>query len=287
MAMTREEFDAIIEMLTGMNSSGTLNTGDMSILRDVILGVMTDTYTPPDNTIDENEYEIKYAPSWHELKTGNVPQNEIRSQIADAIKKGMPAIEVKQLVKIKILGKDRAIINPHNFTYSQLEGIVDVMSREHFDVSEKINTARTEMAKDDVLTKAGLPGFYERYNPLETHPDKFAAIDRDYTQSIKEIVKNSSAAADLTSALASRSGPSAGTRAQAAGKRVTDLEGAYKSEMQRGLFEALARQMEAAGQTPLKDAIKQKALFVRASTIPKATKTSKKYKAVGSNVVEA
>ena len=172
--MDQEEFEAIVAQLRGLNSSGTLNTTDLSVLQNAILGVLTNTYRPPQVGKTTDELIMDYAPDLFAVaNTGDA----LRKDIAARVMRNEDVLSIKAKVRLQLETMPATDGAPLNEEYLEL---VDTYKNQwqEFQKAERRNEA--DKRESDPFLKYGLPAFEERYQPTDVYRDVFEKLASDY-----------------------------------------------------------------------------------------------------------
>jgi hypothetical protein len=99
------QFDTITTFLRGLNTSGNLGSADLDVLKNAILGVFSNTYTP--NYIGKSQEQLmsEYAPSFFAVDQTGDP---ILQEIVNDIKAGKDLWTVKQQLQA-VLNADQNV----------------------------------------------------------------------------------------------------------------------------------------------------------------------------------
>ena len=173
--MDQEQFNSIVAQLRGLNSSGTLNTSDLSILQNAILGVLTDTYTPAYIGKTTEQLQADYAPNFFAAEQTGDP---ILQRITADIAKGFDLWTIKQNVKA-ILENDPNVTGGSVETQDYLN-----QAETYYREWNAYNKAQREDAQakieNDPFAKYGLPAFDERYQAIDFYKPAFEKLAKDY-----------------------------------------------------------------------------------------------------------
>ena len=173
--MDQEQFNSIVAQLRGLNSSGILNTSDLSILQNAILGVLTDTYTPAYIGKTPEQLMADYAPNFFNADQTNDP---ILKDVASDISKGYDLWTIKQNLKA-------VLQNDPNITSGSAE-VDDYLNQaelyyREWNAYQKAQREDTQLKiENDPFRKSGLPGFDERYQAIDVYGDAFKKLAKDY-----------------------------------------------------------------------------------------------------------
>lgn len=174
--MDPEKFKAIVSLLQGMNSSGTLNTGDLSILQNAILGVLTQTYTPPVIGKTTDQLLMDNAPSLLQAQSSGDP---ILQSMASSVLSGVGLFDAKIQLRKMLAGQ-----NPAGLIDGVLEA--DYMTelsnyKSEWDNFQKAERTNAQLKIDnDPFVKHGLPAFEEQYDPEQMYSAVFQKLKKDY-----------------------------------------------------------------------------------------------------------
>lgn len=177
--MDQEQFNSIVALLRGLNSSGTLNTSDLSVLQNAILGVLTDTYRAPEVGQSEDELIMNYAPDLFAAADSGDP---IRQQIAGAVMRGEDplTIQVDLRKKLGLQASSGEMLTDDMPTTEEYMSLVNTYKNQwrEFQKQERLNAK--EKREADPFLKYGLPAFDERYQATDVNRDVFEKLASDY-----------------------------------------------------------------------------------------------------------
>ena len=174
--MEQDEFNAVSNLLQGLNSSGTLNPADLSILQNAILSVFSGTYRQPQVGKSTDDLIMDYAPDLF----GAVDSEDLtRQEIAQMVMNGMDALSIKV--------KTRKLLNslPSNEDSPLVEeylSLVDTYKNQWQEFQKQERKNEIDKREADPFVKNGLPAFDERYQAQDVYADQFQKLASDYTK---------------------------------------------------------------------------------------------------------
>jgi hypothetical protein len=192
------QFDTITTFLRGLNTSGNLGSADLDVLKNAILGVFSNTYTP--NYIGKSQEQLmsEYAPSFFAVDQTGDP---ILQEIVNDIKAGKDLWTVKQQLQA-VLNADQNVTGDSALS-TRYMAQADLYYRE-FNAYKKAETADAQAKiENDPFKKVGLPGFEDRYDPKQIFTSEFAQTaqrfaDKRKQAETKSALKNTSQTAQNT-----------------------------------------------------------------------------------------
>lgn len=320
--MDQEKFDAIVALLKGLNSSGTLNTSDLSILQNAILGVLTDTYTPPKVGKTSDELLMEYAP---DLAAASESADALQQSIAGKVINGEDILTIRAYIRSVLKENVTQMAMEDAPTESDYMSLIDKFKTQWRTLQSEERRNEREIREADPFLKEGLPAFSERYQATDVNRDVFEKLAADYAKNPyvpkrnrqQRVMQPTSTTSDTTltspwhqdreelaeaakNTTKTASGAVAKTKQPyAPGEKLrTGTFDAEKAKLAGNSPERMARvaealvallqpRLDATGNTPLKDALLAKGIFATAAAIPKKTSGSNRnYTVEGSNVVK-
>ena len=197
--MDQTQFDTITTFLRGLNTSGNLGSADLDVLKNAILGVFSNTYTPGYIGKSQEQLMSDYAPNYF---TADQTGDPILQDVASDIAKGYDLWTIRQNLK-KVLNADQNVSGDSAL-------VEDYMSQadEYYREFNAYKKAEREDAQakieNDPFKKAGLPGFEDRYDPKQIFTNEFAQTAQRFADKRKQAetklaLKNTSQTAKNTS----------------------------------------------------------------------------------------
>ena len=177
--MDQEKFDSIVALLRGLNSSGTLNTSDLSIMQNAILGVLTDTYTPPKVGRTGDELLMEYAP---DLAAAADSGDALRQSIAGKVINGEDILNIKAYVRSELSNNVTQMAMEDAPTESDYMGLINTYKSQWRTLQNEERKNEREIREADPFLKAGLPAFDERYQATDVNRDVFEKLAADYAK---------------------------------------------------------------------------------------------------------
>lgn len=174
--MEQDEFNAVSNLLRGINSSGSLNASDLSILQNAILSVFSGTYRPPQVGKTTDELIMDYAPDlFGAVDSGD----QTRQEIASMVMNGMDPLTIKVKTR-KLLG-----LLPSNEDSPLVEeylSLVDTYKNQWQEFQKQERKNEIDKREADPFVKNGLPAFDERYQAQDVYADQFQRLAGDYAK---------------------------------------------------------------------------------------------------------
>lgn len=197
--MDQTQFDTITTFLRGLNTSGNLGSADLDVLKNAILGVFSNTYTPGYIGKSQEQLMSDYAPNYF---TADQTGDPILQDVVSDIAKGYDLWTIRQNLK-KVLNADQNVSGDSAL-------VEDYMSQadEYYREFNAYKKAEREDAQakieNDPFKKAGLPGFEDRYDPKQIFTNEFAQTAQRFADKRKQAetklaLKNTSQTAKNTS----------------------------------------------------------------------------------------
>lgn len=146
----------ILQLILALaNPKGQNTKADYSRLFDPMLGVLTGTYTAPSQPDTGDDDFLQYAPTFAQIGSEFVPENDIRRSIAASVMDGKPAMDIKKDVYEALKGDISSGVATED-TSKELASLVDTLTSEWRSYQTQVRK-RASAPKDDFFTKAGLP----------------------------------------------------------------------------------------------------------------------------------
>lgn len=197
--MDQAQFDTITTFLRGLNTSGNLGSADLDVLKNAILGVFSNTYTPGYIGKSQEQLMSDYAPNFF---TADQTGDPILQDVVSDIEKGYDLWTIRQNLK-KVLNADQSVSGDSALVEDYMSQ-ADVYYRE-FNAYKKAEREDAQAKiENDPFRKAGLPGFEDRYDPKQIFTSEFAQTaqrfaDKRKQAETKSALKNTSQTAQNTS----------------------------------------------------------------------------------------
>jgi hypothetical protein len=152
-----------------MNRKGGANSGDMSNIFNELMGLMSNSYTPPSQISDEEIQRI-YAPQTNAVRGSDDPV--LQGILAD-IESGTPALKIKEAIRKGVYDTGTIQLStPADL--SMYDGLVDDLYSE----KKSVDQERYKIAnKETIYEKYGLPDPNEQFDPQQLFPDVYAGLD--------------------------------------------------------------------------------------------------------------
>lgn len=154
-----------------MNRKGGANSGDMSNIFNELMGLMSNSYTPPSEISDEEIQRI-YAPQTNAVRGSDDP---ILQGILADIESGTPALKIKEAIRKGVYDTGTIQLStPADL--SMYDGLVDDLYSE----KKSVDQERYKIAnKETIYEKYGLPDPNEQFDPQQLFPDVYAGLDSE------------------------------------------------------------------------------------------------------------
>ena len=194
--MDQAQFDTITTFLRSLNASGNLGSADLDVLKNAILGVFSNTYTPAYIGKSQEQLMSEYAPSFFAVDQTGDP---ILQDIVDNIEVGKDLWTIKQELQA-VLNADQNVTGDSALT-TRYMAQADLYYRE-FNAYKKAERADAQSKIDnDPFRKIGLPGVEDRYNPEEVFAEDFAQTAQRFADKRKaaetKLPKNTTTSEDV------------------------------------------------------------------------------------------
>lgn len=177
--MDQEKFDSIVALLKGLNSSGTLNTSDLSIMQNAILGVLTDTYTPPKVGRTSDELLMEYAP---DLAAASDSADALQQSIAGKVINGEDILTIRAYIRSMLKENVTQMAMEDAPTESDYMSLIDKFKTQWRTLQSEERRNEREIREADPFLKEGLPAFDERYQATDVNRDVFEKLAADYAK---------------------------------------------------------------------------------------------------------
>lgn len=177
--MDQEKFDSIVALLKGLNSSGTLNTSDLSIMQNAILGVLTDTYTPPKVGRTSDELLMEYAP---DLAAASDSADALQQSIAGKVINGEDILTIRAYIRSVLKENVTQMAMEDAPTESDYMSLIDKFKTQWRTLQSEERKNEREIREADPFLKEGLPAFGERYQATDVNRDVFEKLATDYAK---------------------------------------------------------------------------------------------------------
>ena len=174
--MEQQEFDAVSNLLRGINSSGNLNASDLSILQNAILSVFSGTYRQPQVGKSTDELIMDYAPDlFGAVDSGDKTRQEIASMVMNGLDPLTIKVKVRKLVNLLPTNEDMPLVDEYI-------GLVDTYKNQWQEFQKQERRNETDKREADPFVKNGLPAFDERYKAEDVYADQFQRLASDYAK---------------------------------------------------------------------------------------------------------
>lgn len=181
--MDEQQFKAIVALLQGLNSSGSLTPADLSIMQNSILAVLSGTYRQPKIGKTSDELFMENAPS---IIHAQESADQILKDMANDIISGLALFDLKQKYRTQITDTGLSGLTGADVLSNEYLSELSVMKSE-WDQYQKAERTNAQLKIDnDPFLKLGLPSFDERYDPRQTNPEVFKSIAADFQKRRKD-----------------------------------------------------------------------------------------------------
>ena len=175
--MDEQQFKAIVALLQGMNSSGSLTSADLSVMQNAILSVLSGTYKQPKIGKTSDELLMENAPS---IIHAQESTDSILKGMGQDIISGLSLFDLKQKYKTQIASAGVSGLTSADVSSEDYLSELSTMKSE-WDQYQKAERTNAQLKIDnDPFMKLGLPSFDEQYDPRQTNPEVFKAIAADF-----------------------------------------------------------------------------------------------------------
>jgi hypothetical protein len=175
------QFDTITTFLRGLNTSGNLGSADLDVLKNAILGVFSNTYTPGYIGKSQEQLMSDYAPNYFTADQNGDP---ILQDVVSDIAKGYDLWTIRQNLK-KVLNADQNVSGDSALVEDYMSQ-ADVYYRE-FNAYKKAEREDAQAKiENDPFKKVGLPGFEDRYDPKQIFTSEFAQTAQRFADKRKQ-----------------------------------------------------------------------------------------------------
>lgn len=175
--MDEQQFKAIVALLQGMNSSGSLTPADLSIMQNAILSVFSGTYKQPKIGKTSDELFMENAPSIIHAQESTDP---ILKSMGQDVISGLSLFDLKQKYKSQINSAGFSGLTNTSVLSEDYLSELSTMKSE-WDLYQKAERTNAQLKIDnDPFLKVGLPSFDEQYDPRQTNPEVFKSIAADF-----------------------------------------------------------------------------------------------------------
>jgi hypothetical protein len=175
------QFDTITTFLRGLNTRGNLGSADLDVLKNAILGVFSNTYTPGYAGKTQEQLMSDYAPNFFTVDQTGDP---ILQDVVADIGKGFDLWTIRQNLK-KVLNADQNV-SGDSALVSDYMSQADTYYREYNAFKKAEREDAQANLDNDPFRKAGLPGFEDRYDPKQIFASDFAQTAQRFADKRKE-----------------------------------------------------------------------------------------------------
>lgn len=146
----------LLALLNG-KAGGQITGADLSRVEDPILGLLTGTYTQPQETGPNlNDLSYQYRPTWESLLNNEYyDENSLEMQIARSVSDGVPLMEIKKQIP-QLLAASGQPAGPNDTTTQDLISFATKLDNENRDYNVAVTKANTDKNQNSWWAKAGI-----------------------------------------------------------------------------------------------------------------------------------
>ena len=178
--MDQAQFDTITTFLRSLNASGNLGSADLDVLKNAILGVFSNTYTPSYIGKTQEQLMSDYAPSFFAVDQTGDP---ILQDIVDDIEAGYDLWTVKQQLQA-VLNADQKV-GANSALSTRYMAQADLYYREYNAYKKAEREDAQSKIDNEPFRKMGYSGFEDRYDPTQVFADVFAQTAQQFADKRK------------------------------------------------------------------------------------------------------
>lgn len=180
---------ALIGQLT--NSKGDFNKTDYNRIFDPMVGVLSNTYTQP-NQPQPNEEDLvyQYMPTYNSIKnSGYYDENSLEQSIISSVENGIPLSKIKQMI-LDNLDKEG---NTNQSTSTELLQMATTIDNEFHAYNVAKSQLSNKAPQKTIYEEAGLPNPTDQYNVdgmLQKGYENIAKAAQPYKVNTKDTDRN-------------------------------------------------------------------------------------------------
>ena len=154
--MDYQQLLMLLALLNG-KAGGQITGADLSRVEDPILGLLTGTYTQPQETGPNlNDLSYQYRPTWESLLNNEYyDENSLEMQIARSVSDGVPLMEIKKQIP-QLLAASGQPAGPNDTTTQDLISFATKLDNENRDYNVAVTKANTDKNQNSWWAKAGI-----------------------------------------------------------------------------------------------------------------------------------
>jgi len=153
------DYQQLLMLLALLNgkAGGQITGADLSRVEDPILGLLTGTYTQPQETGPNlNDLSYQYRPTWESLLNNEYyDENSLEMQIARSVSDGVPLMEIKKQIP-QLLAASGQPAGPNDTTTQDLISFATKLDNENRDYNVAVTKANTDKNQNSWWAKAGI-----------------------------------------------------------------------------------------------------------------------------------
>jgi len=146
----------LLALLNG-KAGGQITGADLSRVEDPILGILTGTYTPQQQTGPNlADLSYQYRPTWESLQNDEFyDENSLEMRIASTLANGVPLMEVKKQIP-QFLQAEGLPFGPNDTTTQELINFASKLDSENHAYNVAVTKANTDKNDNSWWAKAGI-----------------------------------------------------------------------------------------------------------------------------------
>ena len=146
----------LLALLNG-KAGGQITGADLSRVEDPILGLLTGTYTPQENSGPNlNDLSYEKRPTWESLLNNEYyDENSLEMKIARSVSDGVPLMEIKKQIP-QLLAASGQPAGPNDTTTQDLISFATKLDSENRDYNVAVTKANTDKNQNSWWAKAGI-----------------------------------------------------------------------------------------------------------------------------------
>lgn len=146
----------LLALLNG-KAGGQITGADLSRIEDPILGVLTGTYTPQQDTGPNlNDLSYEKRPTWESLLNSEYyDENSLEMRIARSVSDGVPLMEIKKQIP-QLLAASGQPAGPNDTTTQDLISFATKLDSENRDYNVAVKKATADKNQNSWWAKAGI-----------------------------------------------------------------------------------------------------------------------------------
>jgi len=153
------DYQQLLMLLALLNgkAGGQITSADLSRVEDPILGILTGTYTPQQQTGPNlADLSYQYRPTWESLQNDEFyDENSLEMRIASTLANGVPLMEVKKQIP-QFLQAENLPFGPNDTTTQELINFASKLDSENHAYNVAVTKANTDKNDNSWWAKAGI-----------------------------------------------------------------------------------------------------------------------------------